>query len=145
MAQANVLPLLRRTGWLKLFRDPRSFEEGRAAAEAIKPFGLHVDFLDAAALRDIEPALREGIGAVHYLDPASLSDPQALTLGYLKLFEARGGRFFTGDAATLRPAPTAMASKPPRGRCSPARRCCVSAPGPTSRWRGSDTQKFRSR
>jgi len=103
MAQANMLPLLRKTGWLKLFRDPRSFEEGRAAAEAIKPFGLHVDFLDAAALRDIEPSLREGIGAVHYLDPASLSDPQALTLGYLKLFEARGGRFLTGDAATLLP------------------------------------------
>jgi D-amino-acid dehydrogenase len=104
MAQADVLPLLRKTGWLKLFRDPQSFAQGQAAAEAIKPFGLKVAILDAPALQAIEPSLREGVGAVHYLDPASISDPQALTLGYLNLFEARGGRFLTGDAATLQAA-----------------------------------------
>ena len=60
--------------------------------------------LDAQALRAVEPCLRESLGAVHYLDPASVSDPQALTLGYLKLFEARGGRFLQGDAVTMRPA-----------------------------------------
>ncbi|PPQ27537.1 amino acid dehydrogenase [Rhodoblastus sphagnicola] len=104
MAQAGASNLLRKTGWLKLFRGEQSFAQGRAAAEAIRPFGLNVAILDAPALRQVEPSLREGFGAVHYLDPASISDPQALTLAYLKLFEARGGRFLRGDAASLRPA-----------------------------------------
>jgi D-amino-acid dehydrogenase len=103
MGEAGVLPLLRKTGWLKLFRDEMSFEQGRTAAQAIAPFGLKTAILDARALKTVEPALREGVGAVHYLDPASVADPQALTLGYLNLFEARGGRFLSGDAATLRP------------------------------------------
>ena len=41
---------------------------------------------------------------MHYLDPASLSDPLALTQGHLKLFESRGGRFLRGEARTFRPA-----------------------------------------
>ncbi|MCW2283112.1 D-amino-acid dehydrogenase [Rhodoblastus acidophilus] len=104
MAQAGVDHLLRKTGWIKLFRDEASFSQGRSAAEALKPFGLRADLLDAQALKRLEPSLREGFGAVHYLEPASVSDPLALTLGYLKLFEARGGRFVRGDATTLRTA-----------------------------------------
>jgi D-amino-acid dehydrogenase len=41
---------------------------------------------------------------VHYLDPASLTDPLALTQKYLALFEQRGGVFLRGDARTFRPA-----------------------------------------
>jgi D-amino-acid dehydrogenase len=104
MALADVRHLLRKTGWLKLFRSAQTFAEGRIAAEAIRPFGLNAAILDADGLKRIEPSLREGVGAVHYLDPASVSDPQALTLGYLRAFEARGGRFLQGDAATMRPA-----------------------------------------
>jgi D-amino-acid dehydrogenase len=104
MAEAGALPLLRRTGWLKLFRGEESFAQGRAAAEAIKPFGLQTAFYDARQLQEAEPSLREGVGAVHYLDPASISDPQALTTAYLKLFQVRGGKFVSGDAASLRPA-----------------------------------------
>jgi len=104
MALAGVQHLLRKTGWLKVFRDAASFDEGRRAAEALKPFGLNIAALDAPGLRQVEPSLRQGLGAIHYLDPASVSDPQALTLGYLKLFEARGGRFLRGDAISLRPA-----------------------------------------
>jgi D-amino-acid dehydrogenase len=105
MAQAGVQHLLRKTGWLKIFRDEVSFAEARSAADALKPFGLNAAVLDAREIRQVEPFLREVFsGAVHYLDPASVSDPQALTLGYLKLFEARGGRFLQGDAVTMRPA-----------------------------------------
>jgi len=102
MRDAGADHLLRKTGWLKLFRNEASFDEGRAAAEAIKPFGLNVAILDAQDVRRAEPALRETVvGAVHYLDPASVSDPQALTLAYLRLFQERGGRFAQGDARSL--------------------------------------------
>jgi D-amino-acid dehydrogenase len=104
MAEAGALPLLRKTGWLKLFRSEETFAEGRAAADKITPFGLKTAFYEAGELRKLEPSLQGGIGAVHYLDPASISDPLALTQSYERLFERRGGRFLRGDAKTFRPA-----------------------------------------
>jgi D-amino-acid dehydrogenase len=104
MSEAGALGLLRKTGWLKLFRSEKTFAAGRKAAEKIAPFGLKTAFYDAAALNKVEPCLSGVHGAVHYLDPASLSDPHALTRAYEKLFEQRGGSFLHGDARTLRPA-----------------------------------------
>ena len=104
MAEAGAENLLRKTGWLKLFRSEETFAAGRAAARKIEPFGLKTAFYDADALKKIEPSLQGGFGAVHYLDPASLSDPWALTKAYEHLFEQRGGRFLRGDAKTFRPA-----------------------------------------
>ena len=104
MAQAGALKLLRKTGWLKLFRSEETFAAGRAAAKRIEPYGLKVALYDSAALRTIEPSLSGVHGAVHYLDPASLTDPLALTLSYCALFEQRGGVFLRGDAKTFRPA-----------------------------------------
>jgi D-amino-acid dehydrogenase len=104
MAEAGALDLLRRTGWLKLFRSEESFAKGRASARQIEPYGLKVALYDAAALRKVEPSLYGVHGAVHYLDPASLTDPLALTQKYLALFEQRGGVFLRGDARTFRPA-----------------------------------------
>jgi D-amino-acid dehydrogenase len=104
MGEAGALGLLRRTGWIKLFRSEETFAAGRQAAEKIEPFGLRAAFYDAAALRAVEPSLSGIFGAVHYRDPASLSDPLALTQAYLKLFERRGGAFLRGDAASFRPA-----------------------------------------
>jgi D-amino-acid dehydrogenase len=104
MAEAGALALLRKTGWLKLFRSEKTFAGGRAAARQIEPFGLKCAFYDAEALRKVEPSLTGVHAAVHYLDPASLSDPLALTQKYLALFEQRGGVFRRGEARTFRPA-----------------------------------------
>lgn len=40
---------------------------------------------------------------MHWTDPRSVIDPGALTKGYAALFEREGGRFLSGDAATLEP------------------------------------------
>ncbi len=104
MAEAGAARLLRKTGWLKLFRSEATFAGGRDAARKIEPFGLKTAFYDATALKKVEPSLQAGYGAVHYLDPASISDPLALTMAYEKLFEQRGGVFLRGEAKTFRPA-----------------------------------------
>ncbi len=104
MAAACAQNLLRKTGWLKLFRSEETFAPGREAARKIEPFGLKTAFYDARQLQEIEPSLQGGFGAVHYLDPASISDPLALTKAYVNLFERRGGVFLHGDAKTFRPA-----------------------------------------
>ena len=48
---------------------------------------------------DLDRALR---GGLRYKASDSVSDPNALVTAYAKYFEALGGRFFIGDADTLR-------------------------------------------
>ncbi len=102
-AQAGATGLMRRGGWMKVFRTDRErdrrFEE---AARWQREFGINFRTLDARALQEAEPHLAPLlVGALHYTDPVSVIDPQALALAYLKLFESRGGRFLQGNAASL--------------------------------------------
>ena len=102
-AEAGAEHMLRQTGWLKLYRTPAVMEQELREAEELKrDFGVNYAALDPAALREAEPHLSsELVGALHWTDPDSVSDPQALTLAYAGLFERLGGRLATGDAGTL--------------------------------------------
>jgi D-amino-acid dehydrogenase len=102
IAAAGAEPLLRRNGWVKVFRSPRKFDEAMAAARLLKPFRLHFEILDEAGVASREPNLLEPMaGGVHYHDPVCVSDPASLSLAYLRLFQGRGGAFLRGDAATV--------------------------------------------
>ncbi len=102
IAAADAGHLLRRTGWIKTFRDPGKLAEESAAAERIRPFGLDIAFLGPEELAAAEPHLRPGLaGGIHFKDPANIADPQELSRAYLRLFEKRGGRFLQGEAMTL--------------------------------------------
>jgi len=103
-AQAEATGLMRRSGWLKVFRTARErdrrFDE---AARWQREFGLNYRTLDARQLQESEPYLAPVlVGALHWTDPVSVSDPQALALAYLRLFERRGGRFLQGNAVSLK-------------------------------------------
>jgi D-amino-acid dehydrogenase len=99
--QAGAGALLRRTGWIKLFRSEETLAHGVADAEKLRAYDLHIDILDAAGVAAREPHLAPVAGAVHYRDTASVSDPGALARAYAELFLSRGGRFVMGDALTL--------------------------------------------
>ncbi len=100
--QAGVEHLLRRVGWIKAFRDEASLAKGLADAETLRGYDLSIDTLDPAGIAEREPHLGEGlIGALHFKDPGSISDPGALVRAYAALFEKRGGRFLRGDARSL--------------------------------------------
>ena len=98
---AGASHLLKRTGWIKMFRTQRGLDKGAAEAALLPAFGLTADVLDAAQLATLEPHLHGGIAAVHFRDPVSVSDPGGLAKAYAALFIARGGNFATGDAQTL--------------------------------------------
>jgi D-amino-acid dehydrogenase len=98
---AGAPEMLRKTGWIKLYRDQKTMEAGAAEAEKLRAYGLKIDTLDAAELARREPFLTGGVGGVHYLDPASVDDPSRVAQVYADLFVSRGGRFLTGDAHGL--------------------------------------------
>jgi D-amino-acid dehydrogenase len=95
--------LIRKDGWTQAFRT-RAKQDGEVAeAERLKrEYGLDFKVLDAAELAAKEPHLSSDfVGALTWVDPWSVTDPHALTLAYVKLFESLGGRFVKGDATSL--------------------------------------------
>lgn len=102
--EAGAVELLRRDGWLKLFRTERERDRRFAEAEQLRgEFGVKSRQIDAAALKTVEPFLDTSLaGALHWIDPLSVDDPQRFALAYLRHFEGLGGKFVRGDATTLR-------------------------------------------
>ncbi len=100
----EAMALLRPTGWMRLYADPRLLEAALAQAElARRDHGVNFTTLDAAGLAAAEPHLLvQRLGAIHWTDPLAVSDPHALTLAYANRFTEAGGRLVTGDATTLR-------------------------------------------
>ncbi len=102
IAAAGATGLMRKVGWIKAFRTPKSFDKGRNDAARLRGYDLDIEELDPAALAEREPHLGEGlIGALHFHDPGAISDPGGLVQSYNALFQSRGGRFVQGDATTL--------------------------------------------
>jgi len=98
-----ALALLRPTGWMRLFSDPRQFDAALTqAAAAQRDYGVNHVAVDGTALATAEPHLLvERVGAIHWTDPLAVSDPHALTLAYAALFTAAGGNVARGDALSL--------------------------------------------
>ena len=102
IAEAEVPELLRRTGWIKLFRSDASLANAVRDFERARQYGVEGEILDNAAIAVREPNLTgEFAGAVYLPAPGFVPDPGGLAKAYAALFKRKGGRFRVGDARTL--------------------------------------------
>jgi D-amino-acid dehydrogenase len=102
MAEAGAAHLMRKTGWLKLYRSDASFAATARERALAEQFGIAIRVLDPAAARTLEPALNPVFRhALHMEGATSISDPLALTRAYAARFNALGGVTLTGDARSL--------------------------------------------
>lgn len=101
--ESGAQDLVRREGFRKVYRSPQGFAHAAKDAERLAAqFGVRFAALEASALTQAEPALRSAVaGAVHWLDPWSVSEPGELVARYARLFEQRGGRLVHANAQTL--------------------------------------------
>jgi D-amino-acid dehydrogenase len=106
MGEAGILGMVRRTGYLRVYRSGQALEAALAKGEAERvAYGVKYEALDAAKVVALEPHLRGGIvGGVLSPEPVSVADPGGVVKAYAQMFEARGGRFLSGDARALRQA-----------------------------------------
>jgi D-amino-acid dehydrogenase len=102
-AEAGASDLIVRGGWMKIFRTERERDRRFAEAEHWRrDFGVEHRQLDAKMLQEAEPYLAPVLaGALHWTQPTRTLDPQALGEAYVRRFEALGGTFLQGNAATL--------------------------------------------
>lgn len=100
---AGAQDLIRKDGWLQIFRTASVFEAEQAhAADIHERFGVEYEVLDREALHRLEPNLGDAIiGAIHWTNSWSVSDPGALVQAYARAFEARGGRVLQAEAQDL--------------------------------------------
>lgn len=103
IGQAGAQELVRKDGWLQVYRTHQAFDAASVKATALAHWhGLGCAVLDTVHLAAAQPALQKPLaGAVHWLDPWTVRDPGDLVARYANLFVLRGGKFALGDAMTL--------------------------------------------
>src|SRR6476646_2095145 len=102
IAEANVPELLRRTGWIKLYRSDATLANAVRDLERAKQYGVSGEVLDAPGIAAREPHLTgDFAGAVHLPAPGFVPDPGGLANAYAALFGRKGGRYLVGDGRTL--------------------------------------------
>lgn len=102
IAEAGVSELLRRTGWIKLFRSDATLAHAVCELERARQYGVTGDVLESRAIAAREPNLMGDFsGAVYFPAPGFVPDPGGLVKAYAELFKRKGGRFLVGDARTL--------------------------------------------
>jgi D-amino-acid dehydrogenase len=102
-AAAGVENLLRPGGWARVYRSEAPLSaEIHKLEEDLAPFGVAAEVLTAQTLRERVPGLSARIiGGIHFTAPVTLNEPLALTQGYVRAFEKRGGMVIEGDALRL--------------------------------------------
>jgi D-amino-acid dehydrogenase len=103
MGEAGILGMMRRTGYLKVFRSADKLAAALSLEQEERAvFGINFAHVDQAGLEALEPHLRgQFAGGIHMTDPISVADPGAVGRAYADLFVHKGGRFVSGDARSL--------------------------------------------
>ncbi len=103
ISAAGAESLLRRDGWLQLFREPHNLESESAKAEEHRQrFGVTFETLDSRALAATEPAIAKRLaGAIHWTNAWSVVDPGALVQAYADDFMAAGGSLETAEVTHI--------------------------------------------
>jgi D-amino-acid dehydrogenase len=102
IAEAGVPELMRKSGWIKMYRSDATLAGAVRDFERARQYGVEGEILDGKTLLQREPHLSgEFAGAIHFTEPGFVLDPGGLAKAYAALFQRKGGRFVVGDAQTL--------------------------------------------
>jgi D-amino-acid dehydrogenase len=102
IGEAGVPQLLRRTGWIKLFRSDATLANALQDLDRARQYGVDGEVLDVGGIAEREPNLTGAFaGAIRFPAPGFVPDPGGLAKAYAALFARKGGRFLIGDARTL--------------------------------------------
>jgi glycine/D-amino acid oxidase-like deaminating enzyme len=102
IAGAGAQPLIRNVGELYVFRNERAYAAVAQKHVLYRRHGIDVVELDAAALREREPALSEDYRRGYYLpDSSYTTDPRGLTQTLVSDFARQGGEVLRTNAGEI--------------------------------------------
>ncbi len=90
---AGATHLIRKVGWLQLFREQSNFQAEALQAQRMAKHGVEYRILSVADIQALEPDLNADafVGGIHWLNSWQVSDPAGLVKAYARHFEALGG------------------------------------------------------
>lgn len=104
--ETGAEPLYRPGGWLTLLMSEAQAEKAQAELKRLAPYGIFPHHLDRRETLRTEPALAGAfLGAMHWSQAWSCSDPREVVLRVVRRFEAMGGELAQADARSLRQEP----------------------------------------
>lgn len=111
--RADADRLVQREGYRVLHRDAKALDAAIALAERdARELDVKFKAMSGQELAAAESvATSELPGAIHWLDPWTVSDPGGLVAAYAAYFQSRGGRILRGDAHTLKQTSTGWSVK----------------------------------
>ena len=90
--RSQLSSLFRSTGWLKVYESQKTFAGTSKSRQLLDKLGTHYELLNAAQIRDLEPALapifKHGL---YQYDSMSITNPARLVNGMVKQFVNCGG------------------------------------------------------
>jgi D-amino-acid dehydrogenase len=103
MGEVGILGMIRRTGYLRIYRTAEAMDKALEKELADKEtYGVNFQPLDRRQVAELEPHIKDAVvGGVLMPDPVSVGDPGGVVKAYADLFKSRGGSFLRGDARTL--------------------------------------------
>ncbi len=102
MRESDALHLLRKNGWMSLYRTAPGYAELAQQLDLSRELGLRFEVLANEEAQKLEPHLRPVFSrAVLWPDIASVSSPVKVTRAYAARFAALGGVFLNADAQSL--------------------------------------------
>lgn len=104
LKDAGAKDLVVPNGALYFYRDPNARRRDRASIQQREELGVEQRILDAAAVRDLEPALADhAVGGVLFPGARHISDPLALVQKLAEAIRRVGGRIERQTALDLAP------------------------------------------
>ena len=101
---AGARALVKRNGYLKLFRHGRTFESAALEREILAEAGVRVCVVRGAEIRDLEPSLARVHDYGHfYPDTGCVDSPGQLVEMYYQAFRANGGTVIPAHARAIEP------------------------------------------
>jgi len=116
--RADAGHLIQRDGYRLLHRDPKTLDTAIANAERdAREFGTKFRVMTGQELAKVESIRTEELpGAIHWLEPWTVSDPGGLVAAYAELFQSQGGMILRGDASALKQSATGWSVETGDGR-----------------------------
>jgi D-amino-acid dehydrogenase len=104
MRDAGIESMMRRTGYMRLYRTAAAFDEAVAKETADRArYGVNFEAVTGEQIKTLEPHIIEAFhGGLLMPDPISVPDPGKVGKAYGDLFVSRGGKLERGEARTLR-------------------------------------------
>lgn len=104
--------ILRPTGWLKLYREPKSYLNARYERDIYQQFDVLTETLEPQQIQALEPVLSPIYHRAFLIREAlSVANPRSLVKSYATLFEKRGGKIAQREVQKIKQIPVGWCLK----------------------------------